>query len=67
MTTAEVRRILESNIGQRVRVVYDDGFTESVQVGSVDDEGLLHSGPGDDPQDFWTRFDSVMSVTAIER
>ena len=67
MTSDEVRKILESHIGQRVRIVYDDGFTESVQVGSVDDEGFLHSGPGDDPQDFWTRFDSVMSVTAIDR
>jgi hypothetical protein len=66
MTSDEVRKILESHIGQRVRIVYDDGFTESVQVGSVDDEGFLHSGPGDDPQDFWTRFDSVMSVTVID-
>jgi hypothetical protein len=67
MTSDAVRKILESNIGQRVRIVYDDGFMESVQVGSVDDEGFLHSGPGDDPQDFWTRFDSIMSVTAIDR
>jgi hypothetical protein len=37
---------------------------KSVEIGSLDDEGVLHSGPenGGDPRDFWTRFESVRSI-----
>ena len=63
MNTDEIRTLLEASIGRRVRVEFSDGVTQSVDVGSVDDEGFLHSGPdGGDSRDFWTRFESVKSL-----
>ena len=63
MNTDEIRKALETSIGRRVRIEFSDGVTQSVDVGSVDDEGFLHSGPdGGDPRDFWTRFESVKSL-----
>jgi len=45
MTSSEVRDMLAANKGRRVRITYDDGVVESVDVQSVEDEGCLHSGP----------------------
>jgi hypothetical protein len=59
-----VRKTLTANIGRRLRIVFADGVTQSVEIGSVDDEGFTHSGPedGGDPHAFWTRFESVRSI-----
>jgi len=63
MNSDEIRRLLEARIGRRVRIEFSDGVTQAVDVGSVDDEGFLHSGPdGGDPRHFWTRFESVKSL-----
>lgn len=64
MDVEEIRKILTANIGHRLRIEFGDGVTQSVEIGSVDDEGFLHSGPedGGDPRDFWTRFESVKSI-----
>ena len=48
-----------------MQIDFIDGVTRSVEIGSVDDEGFLPSGPeGGDARDFWTRFESVTSVLA---
>jgi hypothetical protein len=63
MTRKEVTDILQANIRKRLRITFDDGVVQSVEVSSVDDEGFLHSGPdGGDPQAFWTRFENVTLI-----
>jgi hypothetical protein len=63
MTETEIIDALNANIGKRVRLTCDDGIIQTVEIGSVDDEGFLHSGPeGTDPNDFWTRFECVTLV-----
>ena len=56
MGIEEIRKTLEANIGQRLRIEFIDGVTQSVEIGSVDGEGFLHSGPeqGGDPRAFST-------------
>jgi hypothetical protein len=63
MTATEILDALNANIGKRVRVTFDDGIVQSVEISSVDEEGFLHSGPdGADPHGFWMRFESVTLV-----
>lgn len=63
MTSTEILDTLSANIGKRVRVTFDDGIVQSVEISSVDEEGFLHSGPdGADPNGFWTRFEGVTLV-----
>ena len=63
MTLKEVEAVLRANVGKRLRITFDDGVIQSVDVSSIDDEGFLHSGPdGVDPQGFWTRFEGVKLV-----
>ena len=65
MNREEIKKALETHIGRRVRIEFSDGVKQSVNIGLVDDEGFLHSGPeGADPQDFWTRFESVKICSA---
>ncbi len=60
MTPKEIVEVLRTNTGKRLRVTFEDGVVESVLIGSVDDEGFVHSGPdGENPQGFWTRFEFV--------
>lgn len=53
-----------SNRGMKKRSEFIDGVTQSVEIGSVGDEGFLHSGPeqSGDSNDFWTRLESVRSI-----
>jgi hypothetical protein len=63
MTATEILDALSANIGKRVRLNFDDGVVQSVEISSVDEEGFLHSGPdGTDPDGFWTRFEGVTLV-----
>jgi hypothetical protein len=65
MTPDEVRVTLLANEGKRVRITWDDGVSQSVDIHSVDDEGVMHSGPdGIEPAHWWTRFDSISDVKA---
>ena len=67
MTPEEVQAAVTANLGKRVRVTFSDGVVQAVDVGSVDDEGFLHSGPdGIDQKYFWTRFESVTLVEGID-
>ncbi len=60
MTPKQIIDTLRASIGKRLRVTFEDGIIQSVDINSVDDEGFLHSGPnGDNPEAFWTRFESV--------
>ena len=55
--------VLRANVGRRVRITFDDGLIQSVDIDSVDDEGVLHSGPdGAEPKYYWTRFESITRV-----
>jgi hypothetical protein len=63
MISEEIQTILTTNVGRRVRLTWDDGTTQAVDIGSVEDEGFLHSGPGGIEPNFWcTRFDSVLRI-----
>ena len=63
MTRHEIEEALTASDGRRVRVTFDDGVIQIVEIGSVDDEGFLHSGPDcADPKAYWTRFESVTSI-----
>jgi hypothetical protein len=63
MTATEIFDVLNANIRKRVRVTFDDGVVQSVEISSVDEEGFLHSGPdGTNPDGFWTRFEGVTLV-----
>jgi hypothetical protein len=63
MTRAEVREALRANIGKKLRITLDDGIVQSVDIGSVDDEGFHHSGPdGDQRNHNWTRFEEVKHI-----
>ena len=63
MTPDEVAAVLSVNVGKRVRLTYVDGVIQSVDIGSVDDEGALHSGPdGIEPKYYWTRFERIIRV-----
>jgi hypothetical protein len=63
MKAAEILDVLNANVGKRVRVTFDDGIVQLVDISSVDEEGFLHSGPdGADPHGFWTRFEGVTLV-----
>lgn len=65
MTYDEVKQRLTASAGRRVRVTFCDGAAQTVEVGSADDEGFVHSGPdGRDPDRYWTRFESVINVEA---
>lgn len=67
MMPKDVVDILKENIGKRLRITFSDGVIQSVIIDSVDDEGFLHSGPdGNDPQDFWTRFEDVTLLESVE-
>jgi hypothetical protein len=60
MTPKEILDVLNSNVGKRLLITFDDGVVQSVVIDSVDDEGFLHSGPnGIKPRFFWTRFENV--------
>jgi hypothetical protein len=63
VTPQEVATVLRAHVGKRVRLTFDDGVVQSVDVGSVDDEGVLHSGPdGVEPKYYWTRFEAILQV-----
>jgi hypothetical protein len=63
MTADQIVEVLKANTGKRVRISFDDGIVQSVDISSVDEEGFLHSGPdGVDPDGFWTRFEGVTLV-----
>jgi hypothetical protein len=63
MTEKEIIDTLHANIGKRVRVTFDDGVIQSIDISSVDEEGFLHSGPdGQDPEGFWSRFEGVILI-----
>jgi hypothetical protein len=46
-----------------VRVTWEDGESQNVDINGVDDEGFLHSGPnGTEQREWWTRFESVAAL-----
>jgi hypothetical protein len=66
MTADEVVAALTANIGKRVRLTFEDGVIQTVDIGNIDEEGVLHSGPdGAEPNGYWTRFEHIRSV-AVE-
>jgi hypothetical protein len=60
MPSEKITSTLRASQGKRVRLTFADEVVQTVVVGSVDDEGFLHSGPDcADPYAFWTRFEEV--------
>jgi hypothetical protein len=67
MTYNEIKECLTARAGTRVRITFSDGASHAVDIGTIDDEGFVHSGPdGSDPDLYWTRFESVISVEAVD-
>lgn len=65
LSLSEIVALLTLNLGRSLNITFGDGVTQLVVIGSVDDEGFLHSGPDDpDPMAFWTRFEDVTSIDA---
>ena len=63
MTEKEIIDVLRANIGKRLRVTFEDGVIQSIDISSVDEEGFLHSGPnGDNPDGFLSRFEDVIAI-----
>lgn len=67
MTRKDVEAILSPKVGEKIdrrfRIKFSDGVTQSVNVDSMDDEGVLHSGPdGTEPQGYWTRFEDIDAI-----
>jgi hypothetical protein len=63
MTRDEITAIVEASGGRRLRITFSDGVSQSVDVGAIDDEGVLHSGPdGNEPESYWTRFENIASI-----
>ena len=63
MTEKEIIEVLRTNIGKRLRVTFEDGTIQSIDISSVNEEGFVHSGPdGDNPDGFWSRFEGVIAI-----
>lgn len=45
LSNSEVEQVLRANLDRRLRITFTDGVIQNVAIGSVDDEGFLHSGP----------------------
>ena len=60
MLSEEIISTLRASQGKRVRLTFAGEVAQTVVVGTVDDEGFLHSGPDcADPYAFWTRYEDV--------
>ena len=67
MPNEKIISTLRSSLGKRVRLKFADEVVQTVVVGSVDDEGFLHSGPDlADAFAFWTRFEGVELLDPAE-
>ena len=63
MTRAEIREILHANIGRQLRITFDTGMVQEVEIGYVDAEGFVHSASsGDQTGVIWRRFDEVKHI-----
>ena len=64
MTEQEIIDIINKSVGSKVRITFDDGVVECLEIGcSFDGEGFLCSGPeGGDPQAYWVRLESVTHI-----
>jgi len=63
MTRDEITAALARASCKRVRVTWHDGVVQWVDVHSVDDEGVLHSGPeGVEPAYYSSRHDGIMKI-----
>lgn len=67
MTRTEAVEFLRTHEGKRVRVTWQDGESQNVDINGVDDEGFLHSGPdGIRQRDWWTRFEDVAVLAGVD-
>jgi hypothetical protein len=76
MASGDAQRFLEANVGKRIRIVFTDGLSESVEVNWVDGEGFGYSGPestayprnfelvAPNPERYWTPFIAIASLEA---
>jgi len=62
MSERDIKTLLRQNAGKRVRLTFADNVTWIVDISSVDDEGVLHSGPEGIEPARWTRFESIVNV-----
>ena len=67
MRQQDIEQFLRLNEGKCVRITFLGGLVQRVIIGSVDDEGFVHSGPeGTERDAYWSDFEGVESVTADE-
>jgi len=67
MTRDEVMNRLAEFKKGRIRITYSDGVVESVDIHSIDEDGILHSGPdGKEPARWWTHFGYIKAIDSVE-
>lgn len=67
MTRGEVEDFLRTHEDKRVRITWQDGESQVVQINAVDQDGVLHSGPdGIEQRFYWTRFESVVGLAEAD-
>ncbi|HEY8996640.1 MAG TPA: hypothetical protein VIM60_02005 [Edaphobacter sp.] len=63
MTVEQIKEILRTYTGMRLRIIYFDDKAWSVDVDCVDEDGFLHSGPeGAGQRQYWTRYEAVKFI-----
>jgi hypothetical protein len=74
MAPDDADRIFRASVGKRIRIIFTDGFCESVEVNWVDDEGFGYSGPepstyarnfelvAPNPARYWAPFMAIASI-----
>ncbi len=61
------RQIFQSYVDRSVVVIWSDGSSQEVTVITVDDEGFVYDLVPKNPNTaFWTAFDEVSDIEALE-
>jgi|SRR6267154_1469116 len=67
VATEEIINSLRASSGRLMRVTFSDGVVQTVIIGTIDKIGFLHRGiGGPNSQVFWTRFEDVEALEAVE-
>ena len=63
----DIRRMLEANIDRPINLVLSDGDTCVATPLNTDDEGFVYNvEEGGSLNQYWTRFDAIVSIEPIQ-